>query len=527
MKKLKLMWLCPSVVFVKSPEYTEVWQRYMLRRGWEFTPDPDEADLIFFSSDSVLDEKLVGLDKAKLAYFWGFLHERLLEPAFQSFAQAKVQLFKQCTMTLVPSMVTYYQACDLGLPTRLCLPGIDINLYDSAPEQKRVNQVMFISRLAPYKRLDMVIKAVAAVDPKIKLLVAGPGDEKPYRRLADYLGVDMQTGELTDEEKAIELKRSAVLVHPTEYGCYSTPPFEALWCRTPVILSDIPVHRWLFANAALYANNEDELAQGIISILKYPQSATKIAEAGRKLTEENFTFDLACRRLESFIQATIRLHSAKKIKEAKTQADWEAAYDLKHKGNWDFSVCNFDPTWAKHWRAQYFINALKECNAEHILDVGSGAVYPTIFAKAGFKVCAADISPEALSQVKEIATKWGVADKIEAMKQDAANLDKCATEGFDAVVQAELWEHVPDPQKVIAEGMRVLKPGGYLISSTPVAGHHFDPTHLRAFNDQGIQELLKPWANHIKKMEKVGEGSDEPSSYVIVIEKEKSSAKEI
>jgi 2-polyprenyl-3-methyl-5-hydroxy-6-metoxy-1,4-benzoquinol methylase len=182
-------------------------------------------------------------------------------------------------------------------------------------------------------------------------------------------------------------------------------------------------------------------------------------------------------------------------------------------------VDRFDPTWARHWRAQYFINALKECNAHYILDVGSGAVYPTIFARAGFEVWAVDISQEALRQVQEIAKKWGVADKIKTLEQDATNLEKCATEGFDAVVQGELWEHMPDPAKVIREGLRVLKPGGYLIASTPCGMHHWDPMHLRTFDDNSIQELLKPWANQIKKLEKIAEGETEASCYLIVIQK--------
>ena len=74
-------------------------------------------------------------------------------------------------------------------------------------------------------------------------------------------------------------------------------------------------------------------------------------------------------------------------------------YDQEHRRNWTYSVDRFDPTWARHWRAQAFIQALKECGAQSILDIGCGAVYPTIFAREGFNVTAFDISPEALRQV--------------------------------------------------------------------------------------------------------------------------------
>ena len=182
----------------------------------------------------------------------------------------------------------------------------------------------------------------------------------------------------------------------------------------------------------------------------------------------------------------------------------------------------FDPTWARHWRAQEFISALKECGAKNILDTGSGGVYPTIFARAGFHVTALDISQEAINQVQEIAQKWGVLDKIEVKVGDAVALpwdDGC----FDAVIQGEIWEHIPDVEKAILEGLRVLKPGGYLVASTPIGGHHGDPMHLRAFDDNSIWALVKSFEGvaKVKRLDKIAEGELEPSCFFIVMEKGK------
>jgi ubiquinone/menaquinone biosynthesis C-methylase UbiE len=38
---------------------------------------------------------------------------------------------------------------------------------------------------------------------------------------------------------------------------------------------------------------------------------------------------------------------------------------------------------------------------------------------------------------------------------------------FDAITMFDLLEHVPDDAKAIAEAKRVLRPGGYLLVSTP------------------------------------------------------------
>ncbi|GAJ22619.1 unnamed protein product, partial [marine sediment metagenome] len=158
-----------------------------------------------------------------------------------------------------------------------------------------------------------------------------------------------------------------------------------------------------------------------------------------------------------------------------------------------------------------------------ILDVGCGAVYPTIFARAGFKVTAVDISSEALKQVVEIAERWNVSQLVFPVQGDAMQLDpEELLEGeYDAVVEAELWEHVLDVEKVISEGLRVLKPGGYLITSTPIGTHHYDPFHIRVFDDKSIRALVDNFSDKVncKRLEKIAEQGADPSCYLVVLEK--------
>jgi len=70
---------------------------------------------------------------------------------------------------------------------------------------------------------------------------------------------------------------------------------------------------------------------------------------------------------------------------------------------------------------------------------------------------------------------------------------------FDAVVCAELLEHVYDPQRVLAEVARVLRPGGRLLITVPFLvqihgdpddfGRYTDSFWRRALADQGFDAI--------------------------------------
>jgi 2-polyprenyl-3-methyl-5-hydroxy-6-metoxy-1,4-benzoquinol methylase len=63
---------------------------------------------------------------------------------------------------------------------------------------------------------------------------------------------------------------------------------------------------------------------------------------------------------------------------------------------------------------------------------------------------------------------------------------------FDTVVSTEVLEHVPEPQQAINEMYRVLKPGGYLILSTPMYWpRHEVPYDFFRYPYDGMLHLIK------------------------------------
>jgi len=67
-----------------------------------------------------------------------------------------------------------------------------------------------------------------------------------------------------------------------------------------------------------------------------------------------------------------------------------------------------------------------------------------------------------------------------------------AADSFDTVVSTEVLEHVPDPLRAMREMHRVLRPGGFLILSTPMHWpRHEVPYDFFRYPYDGILHLVK------------------------------------
>jgi SAM-dependent methyltransferase len=72
---------------------------------------------------------------------------------------------------------------------------------------------------------------------------------------------------------------------------------------------------------------------------------------------------------------------------------------------------------------------------------------------------------------------------------------------FDTVVSTEVLEHVPDPLKCLKEMHRVLKPGGYLVLSTPMYWpRHEVPYDYFRYPYDGLLYLLESSGFRLTKL---------------------------
>lgn len=90
-----------------------------------------------------------------------------------------------------------------------------------------------------------------------------------------------------------------------------------------------------------------------------------------------------------------------------------------------------------------------------------------------------DISQAAVDYARRLAEHKGVAPRAGFHTGDITDLPY-QDESLDLLIASEVIEHAPDPERVIREMARALRPGGQVILTMPLESH--TPCHLNALN---------------------------------------------
>lgn len=121
-----------------------------------------------------------------------------------------------------------------------------------------------------------------------------------------------------------------------------------------------------------------------------------------------------------------------------------------------------------------------------VLDAGCGyGAFSVELAKRECRLVSSDLIFELTSKtVNKTKNNGVVADTLSLPFLDNS---------FDIVISSEMIEHTPNPENVIFELIRILKPGGYIVITTPnkiwqLVVRAASALHLRNFN--GIENFL-------------------------------------
>ena len=121
-----------------------------------------------------------------------------------------------------------------GRPSRVIHPPVDTHRYTPGDGGSGGGFALAVSRMVPYKRLDLAIRACHRVGHPLVVAGAGP-DEPALRATAASLGAAVTFVVDPDDGRLRELYRAAdVVVFPAEED-FGIVPVEAQACGTPVV----------------------------------------------------------------------------------------------------------------------------------------------------------------------------------------------------------------------------------------------------------------------------------------------------
>ncbi|MFC1687807.1 glycosyltransferase [Patescibacteria group bacterium] len=108
-------------------------------------------------------------------------------------------------------------------------PPVDISQYSMTPDHD--NYFLIISRLRPYKRVDIAVKAFNKLNLPLKII--GTGEEENELKKMAKSNIEF-LGYVDDDTKRRYLMNCKALLHPQEED-FGITPIEAMACGKPVI----------------------------------------------------------------------------------------------------------------------------------------------------------------------------------------------------------------------------------------------------------------------------------------------------
>ena len=124
-----------------------------------------------------------------------------------------------------------------------------------------------------------------------------------------------------------------------------------------------------------------------------------------------------------------------------------------------------------------------------VIDIGAGdGVLVYLLAKQGYTVSGVEPDTAAVEWARQRLSKWS---NVSVSCGSGYAVD-ASSASYDVVVSTEVIEHVAEPDRLLAEAARLVKPGGVTIVTTPVrfTEEPLDDQHVREWFPSEFKEML-------------------------------------
>lgn len=230
----------------------------------------------------------------------------------------KLGLFLPWTKIIALSSQTKQKLISQGINPRkitVIYGGVDLDFIDYIKAKKYINPtICCVSRLVPYKDVDILLQAVALVKkqiPDINCLVIGKGPERlKLNQLVQNLEIQKNVKfvkNINYQELITKLKSSHVFCLPSRIEGFGLATIEAMASKLPYVIADIPINIEITDQKGGYfykVGDYADLAEKIVELINDPLGSNKLVLAGvRKI--QDYSWDHIAKQTETVYLALV------------------------------------------------------------------------------------------------------------------------------------------------------------------------------------------------------------------------------
>ena len=226
--------------------------------------------------------------------------------------------FLHATSPVEAHQLSRYGAPVVSIPngvTPIAVPaGAVERLRARAKIDARDEVVMFLGRLHPIKRLDMLAEMFATVHrarPHARLVIAGP-DEGGYRRRVEPLFAPVAhatrwLGAIDAETTGALFAASRTLVQCSDSESFGMSVAEALTAGVPVVVTDRSPWSQVGALGCGFsvAHEAPAVAKAVLQILEHPAQGCAMGERGKAWARDTFAWEAIGRAMRDAYQQVL------------------------------------------------------------------------------------------------------------------------------------------------------------------------------------------------------------------------------
>ena len=197
-----------------------------------------------------------------------------------------------------------------GRKATVIYPPVD-TIFFTPGKEKREDFYLTVSRLVPYKHLDILVKAFARM-PESRLVVIGSGPEKS--RLRNLAGSNVTiAGQLGNEQVRDYMQRTRAFLFAAEED-FGIVPLEAQACGTPVIAygrggireTICPLGENCDSSPTGIFFPNQTTASVIDAIRTFEKEKDKISVAACRANAMRFSSDIFCEQFGAFVKLKLK-----------------------------------------------------------------------------------------------------------------------------------------------------------------------------------------------------------------------------